>query len=110
MTDSCPKALADLVEHLLKKTPEKRPENANEVAERLAEMLADAAVKKHSVGPDDKGAIPARGIRENSLNLTQRLQSGSTTGPHKANWKALAIAAGVVVLVILVALALQGGN
>ena len=110
MTDSCPQALADLVEHLLKKTPEMRPENATEVAERLEEMLADAAVKKHSVGPDGKNAILARGMRENSPNLTQRLQGVPSVGTGKASWRTVAIAAGVVVLVILVALALQGGN
>ncbi len=110
VTDSCPKALADLVEHLLKKTPEYRPENANEVAERLEEMLAEGAVKKHSVEPDGKNAILARGIRENSQNLTQRLQGGPSPAAGKSRWWAVAIAAGVVVLVILVALAFQGGN
>ncbi len=76
----------------------------------MEEMLGEGAVKKQSVGPDGKNAILARGTRENSPNLTQRLQGGPSRAAGKALWRTVAIAAGVVVLVILVALALQGGN
>ncbi len=109
VTNACPKALADLVEHLLKKTPEMRPENATEVAQRLEEMLAEEAVEKPSAGSDDESAVLASGIRENRPNLTQRLQSGPSREKGNPNWRALAIAAGVVVLVIVVVLALKGG-
>lgn len=110
VTDSCPKTMADLVEQLLKKTPEERPEDATEVARRLEEILAGKSKKRPTVGSDDQIAVLASGVRESLPNLTQRLQSGPSAAAGKASWRTMAIAAGVVVLVILVAMALNGGN
>jgi hypothetical protein len=110
VTSTCPKPLADLVEHLLKKPPEMRPENAAEVARRLEEMLAEEAAAECAASSDDKGTVLASGIRENRLNLTQRLRSGPSAGAGKPNWRALAIAVGLVALVIGAVLALQGGK
>jgi len=106
VTKSCPKTLADLVEDLLKKTPEMRPENASEVAQRLEDLLDEATEKASSVVVSDESAVMASGLRESQPNLTKRLQSGPGVAAGKISWKALFIAAGLVVLFIAVVLAL----
>lgn len=110
VTSTCPKPLADLVEHLLKKTADSRPENATEVARRLEEMLAEEAAQKPAAKSGSESTILASGLHENRPNLTQRLQSSPNMAASKVNWKALAIAGGVVALVVAAGLVLKGGN
>jgi serine/threonine protein kinase len=109
VTGTCPKPLADLVEHLLHKLPEMRPENATEVAQRLEKLLAEEAAEESVAWSDDESTVLASGIRRHRLNLTQRLRSGPSAGVVKPLWRALAIAAGVVALVIVAVLALKSG-
>lgn len=106
----CPTALADLVDQLLQKKPKDRPQSAAEVAERLEAILAGGKVKKPAVGPNGKVASLATGINDELPNLTQRLRSGPAVGARQANWKALTVGVGIITAVIVLVLALKGGN
>ena len=109
-TGDCPRALADLVDHLLQKKPDHRPKDAAEVAERLEQILTADQVENRSTAKGSDSGVLASVDRKNRPNLTQRLRSGPTVGPRQANWKALAIGLGVLTAVILLVFALKGGN
>ena len=101
----CPRALADLVDDLLKKKPDERPENATPVIERLEALLADSEAEKTVEESDPGNEVLASGMRESSPNLTQRLHSPASKGQQKMNTKALAIVLVVIVLAVAAYLA-----
>lgn len=107
VTGDCPRSLADLVEDLLKKSPDERPENATLVIERLEAILANSEIEDSSAELEKSNEILASGMRDTPPNLTQRLQSPAEVGQKKANTKALVVVGVVVLLAVLAYLALS---
>jgi serine/threonine protein kinase len=105
VTSNCPKPMADLVDLLLSKPPEMRPHSAGEVVRQLEKMLQEdaSAGQSSAVSNLEEGDLAAT-----APNLTERLQSGPSRRRGTPIWGILAMVAGVVVLAIVAALALQG--
>ena len=106
VTGDCPRELADLVEHLLKKSPKERPENAIFVIERLEAILTDANPEDSAEESNEKNELLASGLRESPPNLTQRLQTPAEVGQKKPSMTSVAVVAVVVLLAILAYVAL----
>jgi serine/threonine protein kinase len=92
----CPREFADLVDWLLAKDPYERPENGHVVAESCEQLLAASADGANSAGQGSS--------RE--LNLTERLQRGTSAG-RGFNWKVLGLVA-VIVMAAVIGVVMMG--
>lgn len=96
----CPKALADLIEHLLEKRPADRPENASAVARRLERLLDGIEAGNKTEDPDQQEP-PSQAEEEGySPNLTDRLYLKPQKQDRLAKWQLIFLLLGLGLLVV----------
>ena len=101
----CPADLADLVDQMLEKEPADRPRSAQAVVERLELLLADELTGSSPGSPDD--TPEQHSDPGDQPNLTKRLQGEVTTTEAAKPAYGLGFAAGMVLLVALLLLAIK---
>ncbi len=94
----CPAELADLVDELLKKSPDERPDSATVVVEKLEQLLSGTSSEGASIHRRRSNQIMATGVRDVPPNLTRRLQ---VDRPKAKKAKSNRMAT-IIVLVLLV--------
>jgi serine/threonine protein kinase len=94
----CPEKLADLIDHLLAKSPDDRPTSSSEVVKQLQAILSDP--KSDLLAQDGQPPSGEAELAE-SRSLTERLTADAAS-ERTVNAKALLIAAALILIVIVV--------
>lgn len=105
LVSDCPKALADVVDRMLEKSPADRPKDAAELASLLEAVLAGRSPCGSTTETDTDMEESDSSILERGPNLTQRLQNSSDSviaSKPKANTLAIATAVAILLIAILV--------
>ena len=99
LTADCPREMADLVDDLLKKSPDERPQDAAEVIERLTAMLEGRTPEIERTEKPIEDTLSDSQV--DALNLTQRLRQGPAVEQRKAQFTTLAIVAVLILLIVI---------